>query len=162
ARPGAEEAPRPSRNTKAGETAAPATGRPAGSSDLATADQLFRARNFEESGRIYAALASRNLLPVDRRPHWAYCRFKEVVRRINPGPGSAREWDAIEAEVRSIQRLTPGNWYGEYLINKVAEARRSRRRRGGNSDNVVVRGSAPEDPAPPLQPQAQAPERRRP
>src|SRR5262249_5275337 len=62
----------------------------------------------------------------------------------------------------SIQRLTPGNWYGEYLISKIAEARRSRRRGGGNSDNVVVRGSSPEDPAPALQPQAQAPERRRP
>ena len=40
-------------------------------------------RSYEESGRIYAALAARNLLPAERRPHWAYCRFKSVVRRIN-------------------------------------------------------------------------------
>ena len=157
ARPGVEAVRVPSRNTGTAQAATPVTAAPAGSADLAAADQLFRAQNFEESGRIYAALAARNLLPAERRPHWAYCRFKSVVRRINAGPRSAQEWDAIEAEVRSIQRLTPGNWYGEYLINKVAEARRSRRRRPGTSDNVVVRGSSPDDPAPALQPPAQAP-----
>ena len=66
--------------------------------------------------------------PGGRRPHWAYCRFEAVVRRINARPRSPREWDEIEAEVRSIQRLTPGNWYAEYLINKIAEARHVRRR----------------------------------
>ena len=141
---------------------APASGPTAGSGELARADQFFRAQNFDESGHIYAALAARNALPADRRPHWAYCRFKAVVRRINAGPRSSREWDAIEAEVRSIRQLTPGNWYGEYLINKIAEARRSKRRRGGNSDNLVVRGSSPDDPSPPIQQQAPAPDRRRP
>ena len=71
-------------------------------------------------------------------------------------PRSAREWDDIEAEVRSIQRLTPGNWYAEYLINKIAEARHARRRPAAASDGMVVRGSAPEEPSPQLQPEAQA------
>jgi hypothetical protein len=133
-------------------------------SGLAEADRLFKAQRFDESGRIYAALAARNRLPTDRRPHWAYCRIQTVVRRINAGPRSAREWDAIEAEVRSIQRLTPGNWYAEYLINKIAEVRRSRRRPGTASDKLIVRGSAPEDQSSPQgePPQAQAPARRRP
>jgi hypothetical protein len=131
---------------------------------VAEADRLFKAQRFDESGRIYAALAARSRLPVDRRPHWAYCRFQAVVRRINAGPRSAREWDAIEAEVRSIQRLTPGNWYAEYLINKIAEVRRSRRRPGTAPDKLIVRGSAPDDSSSPTgqPPQAQAPARRRP
>jgi hypothetical protein len=132
---------------------------PAAPAGLDEADRLFRAQRFDESGRIYAALAARNQLPTDRRPHWAYCRYKAVVRRINARPGSAREWDEIEAEIRSIQRLTPGLWYGEYLLNKVAEARRTRRRPAAASDSLIVRGSAPEEPAPPSQ--AQAPARRR-
>jgi hypothetical protein len=140
---------------------------PAASPGLAQADHLFKSRRFDEAGRIYAAMAARKLLPDERRPHWAYCRIVAVVRRINARPRTAREWDAIEAEVRDIQRLTPGNWYAEYLINKVAEARRSRRRPPAPSDGLVVRGSAPEDSAPQLQPQAdpqpqaQAPARRR-
>ena len=143
---------------------APVSRAPAG---LNEADRLFQARRFDEAGRIYAALAKRNQLPVERRPHWAYCRFEAVVRRINARPRSAREWDTIEAEVRSIQRLTPGNWYAEYLINKIAEARQARRRPAAASDGMVVRGSAPEEPSPQLQPEARsqppapAPSRRR-
>jgi hypothetical protein len=157
----ANPAPEPLRTPALGKVAVPQNAARSESADLAAADQLFRDQRFDESGRIYAALAARNLLPADRRPHWAYCRFKAVVRRINAGPRSAREWDAIEAEVRNIQRLTPGNWYGDYLISKIAEARRPRKRRTGTSDNVVVRGSSPEEPAPPLQAPDRAPPQRR-
>src|SRR5262249_24835755 len=90
-------------------------------------------------------------LPVDRRPHWAYCRWLDVVRRINGRPQSAREWDEIEAEVQSIQRLTPGNWHGEYLRSKVAESRRTGRRTSSASGNPIIPRSAPEElraPAP--------------
>ena len=61
-----------------------------------------------------------------RKEHWAYCRWVEVVRRINARPKTPREWEEIDSEVQSIQQLTPKSWYGEYLRSKVAEARRSR------------------------------------
>src|SRR5262249_53278948 len=85
-------------------------------------------------------------LPAQRRQIWAYCRWVAVVAQINAHPRTDREWDAIEQEIRSIQRLTPGNWYGEYLQNRVAEARRSGRS-SGRAGKVVVRGSAPEEDA---------------
>ena len=122
-------------------------------SGLAEADRLFVAGRWDESGRIYAAMAARNVLPAERRPHWAYCRYKAVVRRINERPRSGREWDEIEGEIRSIQRLTPGLWYGDYLTNKVAEIRKAKRR-PATADSMVVRGSAPDEPSPQIQPHA--------
>ena len=130
-------------------------------SRLAEADRLFVAGRWDESGRIYAAMAARNVLPAERRPHWAYCRYKAVVRRINERPRSGREWDEIEGEIRSIQRLTPGLWYGDYLINKVAEVRKAKRR-PATADSMVVRGSAPDEPSPQIQPQPRAPSQTQP
>jgi hypothetical protein len=71
----------------------------------------------------------------------------EVVRRINQRPRTEREWDEIEAEIQSIQRLTPGHWYGVYLRDKAAEVRRSARgrRTSAASENLIIRGSAPEE-----------------
>ena len=112
---------------------------------LDEADRLFEARRYDEAGRGYAALACQNRLPANRREHWAYCRWVGVVRRINTRPASTREWDEIEAEVQSIQRLTPNNWYGEYLRSKVAEARQAGRRASAPSHNLVIRGSAPDE-----------------
>jgi hypothetical protein len=114
--------------------------------DLNRADQLFNTKKYEEAGRVYARLAAANQLPLQRKQIWAYCRWVAVVSRINAPPRDGREWDAIEQEIRSIQRLTPGNWYGEYLQNRVAEARRATRgpARGGR---LVVRGSEPEEPS---------------
>ncbi len=136
----------------------PAPALPVQPDDLADADRLFRAQDFDGAGKLYAGLAARKALPDERRPHWAYCRMKAVVRRINANPRSMREWDAIEAEVRAIQQLTPKNWYGEYLMNLVTETRRSRRRRSPSAGNMVVRGSSPDGPEPAIQP----PGRRRP
>jgi hypothetical protein len=118
-----------------------------GAADLAQADQLFSAKKYEAAGKIYALLASQNRLPAYRKEAWAYCRWVFVVGRINAHPRTSQEWDAIEQEIRSIQRLTPGNWYGEYLLNRVSEARSGSRppRKPGR---VVVRGSAPDEPAP--------------
>ena len=64
--------------------------------------------------------------------------------RINAPPKSNQEWDKIEQEIRSVQRLVPGNWYGEYLQNRVAEARKAASRSG----RLVVRGSAPDENPP--------------
>ncbi len=48
-----------------------------------------------------------------------------------------------------IQRLTPGNWVGEYLRNLVAEGRGGARRPSARSKGLIVRGSEPEEaPAP--------------
>jgi hypothetical protein len=112
--------------------------------DLSQADQLFTAKKYEEAGQIYARMAGQNRLPAQRRQIWAYCRWVAVVALINAHPRTDREWDSIEQEIRSIQRLTPGNWYGEYLQNRVAEARRGGRS-PGRAGRVVVRGSAPEE-----------------
>ena len=109
------------------------------------ADQLFSARKYSEAGRFYAALARENRLPPERTKHWAYCRMVEVAQRINGRPRSSREWDQIEAEIEEIQRLAPRLWYGEYLRKFVAEARAGRRVSLGRSDNLIVRGSAPDE-----------------
>src|SRR5262249_13703130 len=92
--PATEPGPRP---------AAAGAARPRADLRLDEADRLFAARRYDEAERGYAALARQNGLPPDRRPHWAYCRWWEVIRRINGRPRSDREWDEIEAEVRSIQ-----------------------------------------------------------
>ncbi len=120
----------------------------AGAGEADEADRLFQAERYEQAGRVYAELAARNELSPQRRPHWAYCRMRAVVRRINAPPRSSREWDEIENEIRSIQRLAPGMWAGDYLLSKVGEMRRSRRKPLPTGPNAVVRGSAPDEPAP--------------
>jgi hypothetical protein len=119
--------------------------------ELDLANRLFEAGRYEEAGRGYAALARQNRLPANRKEHWAYCRAVAVARRIEARPRSAREWDEIEGEVQSIQRLAPRIWLGEYLRNKVAETRRAGRRPWARADDLVVRGSAPDEV--PAQPQ---------
>ena len=127
---------------------APVPGRPTEEEKaLNQADRLFTEKRYEEAGRIYARLAAQNQLPARRKQVWAYCRWVAVVARINARPRTEREWDEIEHEVSSIQQLTPGNWYGEYLQNRVAEARRGGRA-GSRSGRLVVRGSAPEENPP--------------
>jgi len=109
------------------------------------ADRLFSTKKYSEAGRYYAALARENRLPANRNNHWAYCRMVDVAQRINSRPRSAQEWDEIEAEIQDIQRLAPKLWFGEYLRNIVAEARRGRRKSQAQTDNLVVRGSAPDE-----------------
>jgi hypothetical protein len=117
-------------------------------SELAQADQWFADKKYSEAGQTYARLAVKNQLPPQRQQVWAYCRWVAVVALINSHPHTDREWDDIEQEIRSIQKLTPGNWYGEYLLSRVAEARRKGRGSARNG-KLVVRGSAPdENPTP--------------
>jgi hypothetical protein len=72
------------------------------------------------------------------------------VRRINARPATAREWAAIDSEIEEIRRLSPTNWFAEYLRNRAAERNPGARNARTQSDGkVVVRGSSPdEDPAP--------------
>jgi hypothetical protein len=112
------------------------------------ADRLYVARNFREAGKCYAELARESRLPAQRKEHWGYCRYVALVEWINTKPRSQREWDQIMEELESIQRLTPKLWYGEYLRNLIAEARRNGPRALPQSDNLVVRGSAPDDKEP--------------
>ena len=127
--------------------AMPAVGqdRPARDSKLDQADRLFRQGRYDDAGRLYASLAHQYGLPANRRPHWAYCRAVDVVRKINAHPRSVPEWDEIQAEVQDIQRLTPDHWIGEYLRNLVAESRVAARRPAARSSNLVVRGSEPDE-----------------
>jgi hypothetical protein len=118
---------------------------PADGPTLEEGDRLFGAGKYSDAGRCYAALARQNRLPPHRKQHWAYCRMVEVARKINLRPRTAREWDEIEAEIVSVQRLSPNIWYGEYLRNKVAEVRKKGRRPLAKSDNLVVRGTAPDE-----------------
>src|SRR5579864_4815226 len=133
-------------------------------SGLASADAAFRARRYDEAGRLYAALARARQLPASRRDHWAYCRCAEVVGRINANPRTAAEWASINGEIRAIRALSPQNWYGEYLRNLAAE----RAAASGHSAKpqteqtpkdelpVVIRGAAAEE-APASSPHRPAP-----
>lgn len=112
---------------------------------LLGADDAFRAREYADAGRIYAELAGRNHLPESRRDAWAYCRYVDVVRRINAGPRGRDEWSKIHAEIAQIRRLSPRNWYGEYLRNLVAERSGIGR---SNPKRVILRGSSPDESAP--------------
>ncbi len=109
------------------------------------ADRLYVARNFREAGKCYAELARESRLPAQRKEHWGYCRYVALVEWINRGPRSPREWDQIVEEIGSIERLAPRLWCGEYLRNLVAEVRRKGPRGLSQSENLVVRGSAPDD-----------------
>ena len=112
---------------------------------IADGDRLFASGRYEDAGRCYAALVAQNRLPAHRQAHWAYCRMVDVARRINARPKTPGEWDEIEAEIVKIQRITPNNWYGEYLHNKVAEVRRGGVRIQNKSDSVVARGRPTDD-----------------
>jgi hypothetical protein len=112
--------------------------------DLKAADAAFVAKDYATAGQIYAALDRESRLPASRRDHWAYCRWVDVVRRINAGPSTAQEWASIDAEIEKIRALSPRNWFGEYLRNRAAE--RSAGRKSNRSNKVVLRGSAPEEP----------------
>jgi hypothetical protein len=118
--------------------------------EIADADAAFSARRYDEACRLYAALDREKRLPRERRDHWAYCRWVDVVRRINAPPKSPEEWASIDAEIQKIRLLSPNNWYGEYLRNRAAE--RSASPRSARSGRVVVRGAAPEEAAPPVPP----------
>ncbi len=118
--------------------------RPAPMRSLGDGDRLFSAKQYDEAGQCYAALARENRLPANRTNYWAYCRMVAVATRMNARPESDSEWSEIEAEIQSIQRLAPKLWFGEYLRNRLVEAR-SRSRTQPKSDNLVVRGSAPDE-----------------
>lgn len=115
--------------------------------ELAEADAHFTRKNYGEAGKLYASLAARNSLPAERRKVWAYCRWAAVVDRINAPPRSAEEWDAIEREIDNIQTLVPGNWYGEYLKDRVIDSRKGERHAGrGAGRGLTIRGNTPEEP----------------
>ena len=117
---------------------------------MAAADSAFQAKRYDEAGRLYASLDRQGLLPATRRDHWAYCRWKYVVSKINAKPKTAEEWAEIDAEILRIKALSPNNWYGEYLRNRASK--RTTNRRLGRSNRLVVRGSAPEEPTPKVGP----------
>jgi hypothetical protein len=115
---------------------------------LRQADHAFASKQYEVAGRLYAQLAARKELPANRNEVWAYCRWTDIVRRINAKPRTAEEWDAIEAEIKRVRELTPNNWYGEYLLSRVAEARKTRRSlfpMRARNQKLLVRGSEPEE-----------------
>jgi hypothetical protein len=119
--------------------------RPLAGTAAADADRFFSSKKYIEAGKCYAALASENRLPENRKNHWAYCRMVDVATRMNARPSSSAQWDQIQAEIESIQQLAPQLWYAEYLRNKFAEVRKVVRRPRSASDNLIVRGSAPEE-----------------
>ncbi len=126
--------------------------RPVKETELRQADRLFSEERYDDAGRLYGTLARQNHLPANRRTHWAYCRAVDVVRKINAHPRSGAEWDAIQAEVQDIQRLTPNHWIGEYLRNVVGESRVTGRQPMANSNKLVIRGSEPDEAPPPRRP----------
>ena len=115
-------------------------------SDLADADAAFVAEDYASAGRIYGKLALAKRLPAERRDQWFYCRAFAVVTRINARPKEESEWASINGEIDQIRALNPKNYLGEYLRNLAAE-RQGPARKPRVSKAMVVRGSAPEEPA---------------
>lgn len=109
--------------------------------EIAQADSAFLARRYREAGQIYGDLAKASALPEIRHDPWAYCRMTEVVQRINAGPRSTQEWAWIRQEILEIRRLSPRNWYAEYLRNLADEL--SARGRRADSGTMVLRGASP-------------------
>ncbi|AMV38313.1 peptidase MA family metallohydrolase [Planctomyces sp. SH-PL62] len=129
-------------------SSAPSAGTAEPIEGLAEADALFNKKQYDQAGQRYAVLARKGQLPAARNKVWAYCRWAAVVARINAGPRSNQEWELIEREIDSIQRLTPGNWYGEYLKDRVAAARNGERPIGKGPGGLAVRGASPDESEP--------------
>lgn len=123
----------------------PTPAAPAARDELAEADALFNTKKYEQAGKSYAALARQGKLPETRSKAWAYCRWAAIVTRINAGPKTKQEWEQLDREVDSVQKLTPGNWFGDYLKDLVAEGR-SGRRPVAKGPGVSVRGASPDEP----------------
>ena len=121
--------------------------------DVLKADTAFIGKKYAEAGQLYANLDREQRLPSSRRDHWAYCRWVEVVRRINAKPGTPEQWSRIDEEIEKIRALSPKNWFGEYLRNRAAE--RTAGPKGNKPGGLVVRGSSPDEP-----PRATAPAKR--
>ena len=125
---------------------------------IALANKAFRAQAYDEAGRLYGALVQQNQLPKELYNHLAYCRYVAVAKRINAKPATAQEWAEIDAEITRIQEISPKLWFGDYLRNKAAELSKAQNRT--QSNKVVVRGAAPEEPELP-QPAPNGPARER-
>lgn len=114
--------------------------------DLDAADAAFRAKRYAQAGEIYAALERERKLPAVRRDAWAYCRMESVVRKLNTATRTPTDWKVLQAEIDQIRRLSPNNWYAEYLRNLVAEL--SGKTRPVDPERTVLRGGTPEEPPP--------------
>jgi hypothetical protein len=124
---------------------------------LVAADKAFNAKRYDEAGQLYASQAANKRLPNTRRDAWAYCRSCAVVERINAQPRTSEEWASIRAEIEQIRRLSPKNWFAEYLRNLAAE--RSGTSRRGTARKTVLRGASPDEPPRPATgPAAAAPQ----
>jgi hypothetical protein len=114
--------------------------------NVASADSAFEAKNYREAGRIYGALAKEKRLPPERRDHWLYCRADQVAARINAKPKTAAEWAAINDELAQMRALNPSFYLSEYLRNLTNEIQTTQKKTKP-SNKMIVRGSAPEEPA---------------
>ncbi|MGE3818913.1 MAG: hypothetical protein AB7I30_05715 [Isosphaeraceae bacterium] len=145
------EMPRPRPNTTPSPSPEPVPDPTAGASITVEAvDAAFLAKRYEKAGEGYDLLNREGRLPRDRRDHWAYCRAVAVVRRINARPANPEEWKAIDAEIEAIRALSPSNWFAEYLRNRAAERNPDgHTSRSLRPNQVIVRGSSPEEVPPP-------------
>ena len=121
---------------------------------LKDADAAFVGKRYDEANSIYRGLAQARELPENRRDHWAYCRAVEVVRKINAKPTTAKEWADIDAEIDQIAKLSPKNWFAEYLRDRAAERNpqsKAKVKTGANDKKrvggLLVRGASPDEEA---------------
>jgi hypothetical protein len=140
----------------------PATSTAPADISVASADAAFVARRYDDAGRIYAALDRDQKMPASRKDHWAYCRWVEVVRRINARPATPDEWASIDAEILKIRELSPKNWFGEYLRNRAADRPKGAGNKQSSLDKtsankLVVRASSPDEEGPSAPPASAAP-----
>jgi hypothetical protein len=137
-----------------------ATSGPSPAPSLAKADAAFRAKDYVAAGTIYGELIRAKALPANRQEQWAYCRWVEIVKRINAKPKTAEEWDKIHADLAGIKAPNSSRWFAEYLRKRVAATNPPRRK--PDTGRTIVRGASPEDTskaAPPPAPRVAEPAR---
>ncbi len=116
---------------------------------LQRADRLFEEGRYEAAAPLYErACRNRTELPRHLAERWAYCRIRQVVRRINNGPGSSEEWETIEREAEQVLALVPGNRYVQFLRD-LAASRGTLPIASAPVSPEVVRASSPEGPGGP-------------
>ncbi|WZO99455.1 hypothetical protein EP7_001062 [Isosphaeraceae bacterium EP7] len=123
--------------------------------DVSKADAAFRSKDYAAAGKLYGELVRAKTLPTNRQEQWAYCRWVEIVKRINAKPRTAEEWDKIHADLAEIKAPNSGRWFAEYLRKRVAATNPPRRK--PDTSRTIVRGASPDDSAgtpPPMAPRA--------
>ena len=115
--------------------------------EAAEADKALEAKDYKRAGTLYDKLYLRKRLPADRIDQWGYCRLRAIMERINAGPKSTSEWNAIKDEVELIRGKAGPNlkWPLKYVDDVITERSNPKPTKRGSKPKL--RGQSPEEPA---------------